>query len=107
MRKGRPKLSLQPNMAAKVVTASQQEAVADGGETTTNPAALQDSPTHPHKSSVACTLRLGEILMKHGLITDAQLQEALRIQQTLKSYKPISRRPNSPSTWRNTVSSSN
>jgi hypothetical protein len=89
MRKGQPKLSLLPDMPDKLVTASQQVAAADGEETTTDPAALQDSPTHPHESSVPCTLRLGEILMKHGLITDAQLQEALHIQQTLKTYKPI------------------
>jgi type IV pilus assembly protein PilB len=89
MRKGQPKLSLLPDMPDKLVTASQQVAAADGEETPTDPAALQDSPTHPHESSVPCTLRLGAILMKHGLITDVQLQEALHIQQTLKTYKPI------------------
>ena len=33
--------------------------------------------------------RVGELLVKDGLITEAQLQEALRIQPTLKTYTPI------------------
>ncbi len=34
---------------------------------------------------------LGELLLKEGLITKDQLQEALRIQTTLKIYKPLGR----------------
>jgi hypothetical protein len=38
---------------------------------------------------LSCQLRLGEILIRHGLITDTQLQDALHMQQTLNTYRPM------------------
>jgi hypothetical protein len=53
-------------MREQLVTASQQVAVADGGETTTDPAALRGSPPHPHESSVPCTLVVRDLQASTG-----------------------------------------
>jgi hypothetical protein len=39
-------------------------------------------------SSTTAT-RLGDLLRKEGLVTDAQLEEAVRVQASLQSYKPL------------------
>jgi type IV pilus assembly protein PilB len=41
------------------------------------------------KPSEEITLRLGELLMAEGLVTPAQLEEALRVQRTPDSYAPL------------------
>ncbi len=53
-------------------------------------AAKHKEPVPPSNTLLFPSSRpLGEILLRAGLITEAQLQEALRTQQKLGSYKPI------------------
>lgn len=49
----------------------------------------QHTSDHPTAPSPVCMPRLGELLMAHGLITEAQWQDALRKQTTLTPHKPI------------------
>lgn len=47
------------------------------------------APAEPQQAPTPSPLRLGEILLQHGVITDAQLHEALHLQQALTTYRPL------------------
>ena len=49
----------------------------------------EDPVPQPNTQLVPSSRPLGEILRQAGLITEAQLQDALRTQQELGSYKPV------------------
>ena len=49
----------------------------------------EDSVPQPNTQLLTSSRPLGEILRQAGLITEAQLQDALRTQQELGSYKPV------------------
>jgi len=54
----------------------------------TMPAA--DAPSdHDHKAAEGSEARLGELLVRDGLVTDTQLEAALRLQAASASYVPI------------------
>ncbi len=46
-------------------------------------------PLHSEPMTSLEERRFGELLIKEGLITEAQLQEALQFQEELKWYKPV------------------
>jgi hypothetical protein len=88
MQWGQPKQSLQRRVTKQTVPPGQPQAGRDEG-TTTTAEDHQNISSLTNKSGAHCALRLGEILRQHDLITDAQLQEALHIQQTRKTYTPL------------------
>src|SRR5262249_59098413 len=49
-----------------------------------------DAPSdHDHKAAEGSDARLGELLVRDGLVTDTQLEAALRLQAASASYVPI------------------
>src|SRR5262249_10562433 len=88
MQKERTSYNLHLHRGGKAVVASQQQKGTEAGWMAVQKD-QENSSLSPDEGPVSCPLRLGEILIKHGLITDAQLQEALHRQKTLKTYKPL------------------
>ncbi len=41
------------------------------------------------KSALALEMRVGELLVKRGLLDEGQLEEALSVQRSLTRYKPL------------------
>jgi len=58
-------------------------------ETALSPTGQTASEQEPTDGSDESTGRLGQLLVRDGLITDAQLQAALRLQAASRSYVPI------------------
>ncbi len=88
MLKGRTRLSVPPPTTKPTGAVSQPERGAEAS-VSTPPQEHQEALLPGNDNGAASTPQIGEILMKHGIITATQLQEALHCQKTLKTYKPL------------------